>query len=71
MEKRIITLNSQTTAIRAQRLISKNGIAAKVIKLSPSQTKKGCGHGVEISGKDVKTATSILYYSGIRYSDII
>ncbi|MBQ9511116.1 MAG: DUF3343 domain-containing protein [Clostridia bacterium] len=71
MEKRIITLNSQTSAIRAHRALTSNGIRAKVVRLSPSQSKRGCGHGVEVSASDLKAATSCLYYSGINYSDVI
>lgn len=71
MEKRIITLNSQTAAIRAHRALASCGIRAKVVRLSPSQSRRGCGHGVETDARDIKAATSCLYYSGINYSDVI
>lgn len=71
MEKRVITIESQTLAIKAQRLLTANKIRAKVIKLHPSQTSKGCTHGVEVLAQDIYAAKSVLRAGGIEYSAIV
>ena len=42
----VAALGAITAAIKAQHVLLNAGIAAEVISLSPTQTKKGCAFGV-------------------------
>lgn len=71
MEKRVITIESQTAAIKAQRLLTSNRIKARVIKLHPGKTERGCTHGVEVRTSDIFAATSLLRVNGIEYTGTV
>ena len=68
MKKSIIAISSVNHALRAEKLLSAKGIPAKLIKLQPEMTKKGCSYGLEINRKDVPAAISYLDSSSIPYS---
>lgn len=70
MEKRIIVTGSQTSAIKAKRLLEKSGIRARVVRPT-SVSSDGCRFGVEILLSSVPTALSLLGEARIGYSDII
>ena len=42
----IAALGGMTLAIKAQHALLDGGIAAEVLALSPTQTKRGCAYGV-------------------------
>ena len=71
MEMRILTAPSQTNAIRAQRLLYRNGIPAKMVRLSPQTTKNGCSWGVRIESLAVSRAIYLLEKDGIAFGEIL
>lgn len=68
MEKRVITIPSPTAATKAARLLIKNGVGARSVRLSPEKNKRGCTSGVAVDEKDLDTARLILKRYGIAYS---
>lgn len=64
------SLISLTYAIKAQKELAKRGFAAKVVKLDPSLSKKGCTYGVEFDcteGRAVRAALSAARISVTGY----
>ncbi len=60
----IIPLPSETYAMSAQRLLTNNGIASRVVKTDPSKTKKGCTVGIEVDCRHkVKAKGLLISYS--------
>ena len=45
----IAAIGSMTMAIKAQRALLNQGLAARVVALSPGETKHGCAYGVGFS----------------------
>ena len=70
MEGRIIVTGSQTSAIKAKRLLEKSGIRARVVR-PLSVSKDGCKFGIEITMQELPYALSVLGEVRISYSDII
>lgn len=70
MEKLIITISSQTAAIKAQRLLESKRIRSRVVKLRPEKNERGCSHGVEVDAENLGKATVLLTENGIQYSGI-
>lgn len=70
MEKRVITVNSQTSAIKAQRTLSSGGIRARVVKLKAGRDRRECTHGVQIAERDVGAALDRLVAAGISYTGV-
>ncbi len=68
MEKRVITIPSPTAATKAARLLVKNGVRARSVRLSPEKNRRGCTSGVEVDEKELDTAILILKRYGIVYS---
>ena len=66
MKNVILTLPSVTQALKARRLLTKNGISAKLIKLS--SYNKGCTHAIEIPSGDIMNVAAILRSNEIPYS---
>ena len=64
MEYQIIRLSSVTYAIRAQKMLERNGIKSFIRKHAASQISGGCGYGVEVRG-DIRAARGILQNAGI------
>lgn len=71
MNRRVITINSPTMAIKAARLLNRKGIKAKTVKLLPGQSPRGCSAGVEIEFFKVNAALDILAEAGISYGGIV
>ncbi len=71
METRILTMTSQTAAIKAKRLLEKNGIYTRIVRPSPHQTPKGCSFGLQIDAVIVSVAIKYLEQNGITYSGVI
>ena len=46
MEK-ILTMTSQTLAIKAKRLLEKQGIYVRIVRPSPQKTPNGCSFGLQ------------------------
>lgn len=70
MEK-ILTMTSQTLAIKAKRVLEQKGISVRIVRPSPKLTPKGCSFGLQA---DEKLFSYILYYlkeEGIPFGEII
>ncbi len=69
MEKRIIVTGSQTSAIKAVRLLESKGVHARTARAAKDPSK-GCRFGAQVSFKDLSLAMSLLSGAGINYSEI-
>ena len=67
LNKTTITVASATYAAKTQRLLSRNGISSKLVKINDSG-KNGCTHALIISSLQLFAAVGILKESGIPYS---
>jgi hypothetical protein len=67
LNKTTITVASATYAAKTQRLLSRNGIPSKLVKMNDS-TKNGCAYGLLISSLQLFEAIVILKENGIPYS---
>ena len=71
MNRRVITINSPTMAIKAARLLNKKGIKTKTVKLLPGQSPRGCSAGAEIEYFKVNASLEILAEAGIPYGGVV
>lgn len=68
MNKTIVTVGSVTYAIKLKRLLLRNGVQSKLVKVDVSKTKRGCTHGLEINENDFYLAVVIMRENKIPYS---
>lgn len=68
MKKITVTVGSVTYAIKLRKLLLREGIASRLVKVDNTEDKTGCSHGVEISGEDFYKAVVIMRENGIDYS---
>lgn len=66
----MITMQSFTRAMQAQKAIAARGISARVLRLSADARAKGCAFGVEVPFSEIPFATAILEREGISYRAI-
>ena len=71
METRILTMTSQTIAVKAKRLLEKNGIYVRIVRPSPTLTPKGCSFGLQIDERLLASAIKYLEQNDIPYGEII
>ena len=71
MDVRMITVSSQTIAIKAQRMLRKNGIRCKIVRPSPRQTPHGCGFGLQVDVYSVAAAMGFLEAADIPFGDVV
>ena len=71
METRILTMTSQTIAVKAKRLLEKNGIYARIVRPSPNLTPKGCSFGLQIDERLLVSAVKYLEQNDISYGEIL
>lgn len=60
-----ITVGSMTYAIKARRLLLREGIKSKLVKLD--KNKDGCSYGIELKEDKLYSAVVILRSNGIEY----
>lgn len=63
--KNVIIVSSVTYAVKAQKLLSEQGITATLTRADGVRSVKGCGYGLRIHG-DLNSAAIVLKRSGIR-----
>lgn len=68
MDNSIITLGSVTYAMKARRLLIREGIRARLVKVLPENTDNGCTHGLVIASARFFDAVVILKKHDIPYS---
>lgn len=71
METRILTMTSQTLAVKAKRLLEKDGIYVRIVRPSPNLTPKGCSFGLQINERVLASALKYLEQNDIPYGEII
>ena len=57
--ERILTMHSQTFAIKAKRLLEAQGIYVRIVRPNPKLTPKGCSFGLQA---DTRLFSYIMYY---------
>ena len=65
-----IILNSITWAIRAQKLLEKEGISTNIRKITKVGKLHGCGYGLRVDN-DLQAALRLLDEGKIKYIDVI
>ncbi len=68
VKKAIISLSSNTYAIKAKKLLLAKGISARVVKVDRGISSQGCGFGIEINYIDYYAVIGELRENGITYS---
>ena len=63
----VITLSTVTYAIKSRKLLAKNGIRSKLIKVNTGLYGKGCAYGIEISSDKYLDSIMILRRENIAY----
>ena len=71
MEMRTLTMTSQTVAMKAKRLLEKNGIYVRIVRPTPNLTHKGCSFGLQIDERLLATAVKYLEQNDIPYSEVL
>ncbi len=67
----IISIKNLTTAQKAKRTLSKDGIFSSVVNVDPSLTQKGCSYGLTFNCADFMRIRRILNAQGIEYGEIL
>ncbi len=67
MGKNIITVNSVTYAIKARKMLARDGIQSKLVKME-SKIPEGCVYGIEFDSEAFYSVVKILRENGIAYS---
>ena len=68
MDNSIITLGSVTYAMKARRLLIREGIRSRLVKVLPENTDNGCTHGLVIASARFFDAVVVLKKHDIPYS---
>ncbi len=68
MRTTVVTVGSVTYAIKAKKLLTREGLTAKLVKTDASKTAHGCAYGIEFPTKDFYTAVSVLRSAGVYYT---
>ena len=71
MDTRVITMTSQTIAIKAQWTLQSSGINCIFVRPSPRQTPRGCTWGIQIDVYSVNSAVYVLENAQIPFGEII
>ena len=71
MDTRVLTFTSQTIAMKAQRMLQRNGIRCKIVRPSPKQTPRGCTWGIGLDVYDVNSAVYVLENAQIPFGEVI
>ena len=67
----VISTESVTYAMKGRQLLAANGMISKIVKLSPSQTGRGCGYGLEIECPVAAHASGLLSRGGVKYGETV
>ena len=71
METRVLSVSSQTVAMKAKRLLGNNGIFTQIVRVNPRITPKGCSWGLEIETSAITTAIYHLEKNEIPFGGIL
>lgn len=70
MKKDIITIPTVTMALKAKKLLARQGVKARVINISGTQSKNGCAYGIEFDSSHYFSVVSILKNAEIPYKHL-
>ena len=65
----LITMRSETYALRAERVLRSRGIMVKMVKLEPEYSSRGCSYGIQLDCRNRTAALSVLNEINLPYSD--
>ncbi len=68
MNTTVLTVGSITYAMKARKMLLRDGIASKLIKVNGNNIGTGCNHALEIDSQDFFSATVILKENHIAFS---
>ncbi len=68
MKKEIITVKTITLALKAKKMLVRENIKSRIIKVDSSKTEHGCSYGIEFNSADFFTVISILKENEFMYS---
>ena len=71
MKQCIIAISSVNHAIRCEKIIKSNGYYARITKLQPQSTQKGCAYGLAVNCNDLPFVLSLMNSNGCFYSEIL
>ena len=71
MERRILTISSQTLAMKAKRVLSRASIPVKIVRPSPRLTLRGCTFGLETEAYLISRMMNILEEHRIPFGEIL
>ena len=71
MERRVLTMRSQTLALRAKRVLLRQGISVRLVRPSPRLTPGGCAFGLEMEAGAVMRAMDILEGERMPFGEIL
>ena len=70
MEK-ILTMTSQTLAMKAKRVLEKKGIYVRIVRPSPKLTPRGCSFGLQTDERLMSAVLHYLEQEKIPFGEII
>lgn len=68
MNNTIIRIGTVTYAIKAKKILSRNGISSKLVKLGDIHSGGGCTYGLEFDNNNFYSAVIELRKAEIQYS---
>ena len=71
MERRTLTMTSQTLALKGKRVLFRQGIFVRIVRPSPRLTPRGCTFGLEIEAHQISRAIDILEENRIPFGEIL
>ncbi len=71
MERRVLTMTSQTLAMKAKRVLARADIFVRLVRPSPKLTPRGCSYGLEMYMGELSRAIDILEENRIPFGEII
>lgn len=66
-----IAISTMTLAFKAQQVLGQYSIPSSIIKIDPSQTKKGCSYGVKMNYYHADNAKRLLTQNSIKFSELL
>ncbi|MGM9637364.1 MAG: DUF3343 domain-containing protein [Eubacteriales bacterium] len=71
MKRAIITMQSATAAMKGQRVLAVNHIAAEIVRLPPKYSEAGCSYGLQIAYADGNRGIRVLKVSDIPFGRLV
>ena len=69
LQTTVFTVGSVTLAIKAKKLLARDGIASKLVKADASKSAGGCVYGIEFPTKDLYAVANVLRSANVYYKN--